>query len=292
MKPMGIMVMIAALLAPTLDAGAQSLPSVQQIGDAYEITKSYDTQRTSDDGSSGSSRGRDTILERVIGMREGGVELAYDLPKGATAEERADNWQFPTRVFKPSTGPMQLLNGIDLEARVDSWLKSAGWTRAVCGHWIFTWNAFRIECDPQSAIKAIEALGLPANLREGIHYQVTEARDPGILEKKATGPNGETFAVVLEIDPDAIHRARAESDVVVGEILQAPVTLEAALSERAKESVSGTISVTFVTDSTGNAERQTKVTKLATQRPDGSSISETITETIERRRVSDPAIRN
>ena len=90
----------------------------------------------------------------------------------------------------------------------------------------------------------------------------------------------------MEIDPDAVRRARAESDVAVGETMQKPVTLVAALRERAKESVSGTISVTFDTDSVGNVWRRTKVTKVGITGPDGRYESQTATETVQRRPVS------
>lgn len=227
------------------------------------------------------------FLERIVATREGGLELEYDLSKDATAQDRARTWQFPVRVFRPSTGPMQLLNRPELEARLEGWLKAAGWTRAVCGRWIFTWNAFRIECDPQSVIKILEALDLrSADLREGASYQEAEARGPGTLTRKAAGPNGETFAVAMEVDPDAVRRARAESDVAVGEIMRKPVTLDAALRARANESVSGTISVTFDTDAGGHVRRRTKVTKVETKGPDGRSESRTATETVERRPVS------
>ena len=282
------MATIAGLLLLANDARGESPQSAPKVGAEYEISKRYETSQQTSDGSSGSSRGRDTILERVIGVREGGLELEYDLPKNATAEDRARSWQFPVRVFRPINGSMQLLNRPELEARVEGWLKAAGWTRAVCGRWIFTWNAFRIECDPQSVIKTVEAFDLrSADLREGAPYQETEARGPGTLTRKAAGPNGATFAVVMEIDPDAVRRARADSDVAVGEIMRKPVTMDAALRERAKESVSGTISVTFDTDSAGNVRWRTKVTKVETKGPDGRSERQTVTETVERRPVSE-----
>jgi hypothetical protein len=65
-----------------------------------------------------------------------------------------------------------------------------------------------------------------------------------------------------------------------------PVTLDAALRERAGETISGTISVTFETDSAGNVRRRTKVTKLDIKGPDGQSETETVTETLERRLIS------
>ena len=287
-QAMLFMATIAALLLLANDARSESPQSAPKVGEEYEISKRYETSQQTSDGSSGSSRGRDAILERVIGVREGGLELEYDLPKDATAEDRARSWQFPVRVFRPTNGSMQLLNRPELEARVEGWLNAAGWTRAVCGRWIFTWNVFRIECDPQSVIKTVEAFDLrSADLREGSPYHETEARGPGTLTRKAAGPNGATFTVVMEIDPDAVRRARADSDVVVGEIMRKPVTLDAALRERAKENISGTISVTFDTDSAGNVRWRTKVTNVETKGPDGRSESQTVTETVERRPVSE-----
>jgi len=289
-QAMLFMAALAALLLLANPARSESPQSAPKVGEEYEISKRYETSKQTSDGSSGSSSGRDAILERVVAVREGGLELEYDLPKDATEEGRARSWQFPARVFRPTNGSMQLLNSPELESRVEDWLKAAGWTRAACGRWIFTWDAFRIECDPQSVIKTVEAFDLrSADIREGASYQDIEARGAGTLTRKAAGPNGATFAVVMEIDPDAVRRARADSDVIVGEIMQKPVTLDAALRERANESVFGTISVTFDTDPAGNIRRRTKVTKVETKGPDGRSESQTVTETVERRPVSGPS---
>ena len=286
-QAMLFMATIAALFLLANNARSESPQSAPKVGEAYEIRKRYETSQQSSDGSSGSSNGQDAILERVIGVREGGLELEYDLPKDATAEDRARSWQFPARVFRPTNGSMQLLNRPELESRVEGWLKAAGWTRAVCGRWIFTWNAFRIECDPQSVIKTVEAFDLRStDIREGASYREIGARGTGTLMRKTVGPDGATFAVVMEIDPDTVRRARADSDVIAGEIMQKPVTLDAALRERANESVSGTISVTFDTDPAGNIRSRTKVTKVETKGPDGKSESQTVTETVERRPVS------
>jgi hypothetical protein len=288
MKPIGMTAAVAALFAPTV-ARAQ-LPQAPKVGEEYEIVKSYETsQDTSDGSSSGSSSGHDAVLERVVAVSPDGLELEYDLPKDATAEERFREWQFPARVFKPFAGPMQLLNPDELGKRVDLWLKAANWTRDVCGRWIFTWNAFRIECDPAAVIKTIEEYDLRSvQLGDGEPYEVAEALGPGILTKKAAGLGGATYSVVMEIDPEAVRRGRAESDVAVGEMLQKPVTLDAALTHRAKESISGTISIAFETDSAGNLKRRTKVIKVETRRPDGQSETQTSTETVERSPVSAP----
>jgi hypothetical protein len=287
MKLIKFLGIIPALLLPAIVAHAGALLLAPQVGDTYEISLVRDSARQGSDGSSGSSHDKDTIIERVIGLRADGLELQYDLPDAATADERATNWQFPARVFKPFGGSAQLLNGPELEARVDGWLKAAGWSRTVCGHWIFTWNAFRIECDPQSVIKTVQSFDLrSADLHDGAPYQEAEARGSGKLARNATGPDGANFSVELPVDPDAVRRARAESDVVAGEIMNKPVSPDAALRERAKEIVSGTISVTFETDPAGDVRRRTKVTKLNITGPYGRSETETVTETLERQLIS------
>ena len=276
-----------ALVLPASIANAGGVPQTPQVGDISEITLIRRSVQQSSNGSSGSSNDKDAIIERVIGVRVDGVELQYDLPSSATADERARTWQLPVRVFKPSGGPAQLLNSPELEARLDGWLKAASLPRTACGHWIFTWNAFRIECDPQSVIKLVQSfdLGTPI-LRGGELYQDPEAASAARLARRSGGADGETFAVEMLVEPNAVRHARAESDVVVGEIMQKPVSLEAALRERAGEVVAGTISVAIETDSTGDVRRRTKVTKLDIKGLDGHSETQTVTETLERRRIS------
>jgi hypothetical protein len=152
---------------------------------------------------------------------------------------------------------------------------------------IFTWNAFRIECDPQSVIKTIQSFDLrSADVREGAPYQEAEARGSGKLARKEPGPDGAIFTVEMPVDPDAVRRARAESDVAVGEMMNKPVSLDAALLGREGEIVSGTISVAFETDQAGNVRRRTKVTQLDIKKANGRSETQTVTETLERRLIS------
>jgi hypothetical protein len=293
-KVFRLLLAIAAAESLLASSAMGAEPSIRrpQVGDTYEITMIRESSEKGSDGLVGSSYDRDILVERVVGVRADGLELEYDLPTDATASERAGNWQFPARFFEPDGGPPQLLNGAELEARVGVWLKAAKWPRSVCGHWIFTWNAFRIECDPQSVLETVKAFDLrSADLRDGAPYREAEANGPGTLARKPAEPNGATFAVVLQVDPDAVHRARANSDVALGEIMHKPVTLEAALRERGQESVSGTISVIFATDAAGDVRRRTRVTKLDTKDPHGRSESRTVTETVERRLVSGIAAR-
>jgi hypothetical protein len=283
----GLIATVAALLLQASAVCAGTLPHAPQVGDIYQITLIKDSEQRGNNGSSGSTHDKDSIIEHVMGLQAGGLELKHDLPNGATTEERARNWQFPAEIFKPRGGPAQLLNGPELEARVDSWLKTASLSREACGHWIFTWNAFRIECDAQSVLKIVQSYDLRSvDLHEGAVYRDSEASSPGKLARKAGGSDGETFIADMPIDSEMVRRARAESDVVLGEIIKKPVSLEAALHEHEAEILSGTISVVFDTDLDGNVRRRTKVTKLNIKRADGRTETQSVTETLERRIIS------
>lgn len=281
-----IAVAIALMGMPHASAWAQSV-SLPEAGEEYALSKSYETKSQGSDGSSGSSRGRDGLVERILSVSERGVEVEYDLPSDATEDNRASVWQLPARVLKTPGGTMELLNRQELEARVDPWLKAAKWTREVCGRMIFTWNAFRIECDPQSVIDTIRAFNLdtPA-ATEGVAYQDKMARVPGTLKKTAAGPDGKTFVAEMEVDSDAVRRASAESDVLVGEILGTAVTFEEALGKRSQEKLSGTIRVVLETDSAGRTWRKTVTSKLRTIRPNGESEEDEQVEIVERRRIT------
>jgi hypothetical protein len=287
MKSTAVIPVLAFLFLQTAIAPAQPRPTGERAGDRYELVRSYETRSERGEGSSGSSQGHDTLVERVVSVRSDGLELEYDLPKDMDAQARASNWQFPVRVFRPNGGTTQLLNRPDLEARVDRWLKKGKMSRAACGHWVFTWTAIKIECDPDSAVAIVESYDLRSpELREGNLHREKEALAAAPLTSQSHGREGSTFVARMEIDPAAVRRGRAESDVAAGEILGKPVTFEAAAELRAKEVISGTMSVTFATDRAGRVKRRTKVVKLEIREADGRRESNTATETLERRLVS------
>lgn len=277
-----LIAMAAAMLLPAV-ACAQP-----QAGDEYEITRVSDSTDQSSDGSSGSAHDKDTVVERVIAVRENGLELEYDFPASANAQERASNWQFPVRVLKPLRHPMLLRNRAELESRVEAWLEAGGMPRTACGRWYFSWNAFRIECNPESVIRTIAAYDLrPDDLRDGAPYKDPMGRTAAPLRRLPAESAAETiFAAEMPIDPDMVIRQRAETDIVVAEISGKTLTLEAALRERSKEQVSGTIAITFYADKMGNVRRRKRVIKQETKRPDGQTETRTVVETLERRPVS------
>jgi hypothetical protein len=279
---------IAATLLPFAVFAPAPVRAAPRAGEVYELKLDRRTEFKSDD-SEGNSTDQDALIERVILVRDGGVEVEYDLPTDVTAEDRARVWQMPARIFKPVDGPMQLLNAPELEARVERWLKAAKYDRTACGRWIFTWNAFQIECDPQSVIDWVRAFDLgSAALREGVSYGVPGALASVPLAVKSTGRNRTVYTAVLAADPAYVRRGLVESEMIAAEITGNPVTLEEALRNHASDRISGTITVTIETDSAGYARRRAKVVKLTIADSNGKVETRTATESLSRRLVTSP----
>ncbi|MDI1327472.1 MAG: hypothetical protein PSV23_11820 [Brevundimonas sp.] len=270
------------------DARAQ--PAVQDhVGDVYELRLKNTTESSTDDGSSGSSQSGGLLVERVVAVRDDGVELEFDLPPEATAEDRAGDWQWPARVLKSPDGSLHLLNAAELETRIDAWLVAGGMPREACGHWIFTWNAFKIECDPHSVIGTLAPFDLRiGDLRDGASYAERGGLGPVLLRMRPADAGGSAFVAETPINPEFVRRERAESDVVVAEIMGEPKTLDDALQARAADDVTGEITTTFTTDAGGRVVRRTTVTTLTTTDAEGVVERSTSTRTVEGR-LLDPS---
>ena len=263
---------------------ADQTAGADHVGAVFEISSVAESTQESSGGSSGSSSDRSTLIERVLRVREDGLELEYDFPATATANERAPTWQLPVRVFRPTSGPPQLLNRPELEGRVDAWLKKGGMTRAACNHWVFTWNAFKIECDPLTALELVAAFDLRlGSLRDGATFRDPRASAPIMLAKSSAASNGARFEGTGTIDPERLRRGKAESDVVIANIGGKPLTLDDALRARSGEKITGTIAVTLETDASGQVWRRTTVSKIRTTTSAGATEDRTSTEVVTRR---------
>lgn len=254
----------------------------QQVGDTVQILRSFQTEQHDNRGSTSTTSDTDGFIERVVAVRDGGVEREYDLTNEG---DRSSQWHFPVRVFRPARGPLKLVNAAELEARIDPWLRFGGMTRAACGHWIFTWDAFRIDCDPQSVLKIIDTIQLePGELRAGASFTVPEARAPAPLVRKSD----RRYTAALTLDPERVRKQRADNDIVIAEISGKPLTPEAARGNHEGEVISGTIGVTFDLDADGHVQRRTIVTKQEIRSTDGRVETTVATEVIERRAAPKP----
>ncbi|HEY7808490.1 MAG TPA: hypothetical protein VIC34_14940 [Croceibacterium sp.] len=259
-----------------------------EVGTTHEIVRVQDTTFATEPGpgSRGSTHDQDAIIERAVGETDAGVELEYDLPKEASKNERAATWQLPALILKRPDGSMQLLNEPELRARAERWLKSAHWTREVCEHLIFTWNAFRIECDPQSAITIVRAFDLGgAQVREGALYRDSGALQGAPLVRKPGPDGGAIYSVELPVDPEQVRQQRVETDLGVAEISGKKLDRADAIKTHASERISGTITIDFEANSAGEIWRRTRLTKIEIRRPDGQTESQRSTETLESRPI-------
>ncbi len=275
---------VMAVLALILPSAISASPVE---GELYELQLTSKSETQSSNGK-GSSFDRDTMVVRTIAVRADGVELEYDLPPGTTTEERQRNWQFPFRVFRPTDGgPIRLLNEPELESRIDQWLTLGQMTREACGKWIFTWNAFKIECDPQSVLTTIAVFDpQPQTLEEGASYRHAMAAKPTPLRYVAGSSGSATFKTTMVIDADKVRHERAEADVVVAQITGKPISLEEAERERAKMQVSGTIEVTLESDPSGTVIKRTVVYRLELIDAGGEREDSLSTEVLTRKRIT------
>lgn len=283
--------LIAVLLALALQTAgaAAAAPSADRVGDLYEVTVRTETKTTSDIGSSGSSTSGGQLVERVVGVRDDGLELQFDLPNSATAEDRARDWQFPVRVAKPLEGPLRLLNQPELETRIDAWLKLGGLPREQCGRWYFTWTAFKVECDSQTVLSTLTAFDLrEANLRDGAAYRIEGGLGPASLRQERSGKAGAVFVAEFAVDPEAVRRERAESDIMLAQVMGKPaVTIDEALKGRAVDRISGKITIRIETDASGRVTRRIRIASVEIVSSKGLETSRT-TQTAERRAISAP----
>lgn len=261
-------------------AATAATTSAPRVGDTFRISTDREMEEHGNRVESGQSTStdRDSYVERVVAVRPDGVVLEYDLLPSVSADGRASTWQFPFQVLKSSDGNIQLLNAQEMEGRVDRWLKAARTTRAVCGKLIFTWNAFRIDCNPQSTIRWLTTVSLPDNLEAGRELTDPDAQAPVTL----LSGGADKLVATLQADPATIRRQRAETDVGVAELMREPLTMEAALKAHETEIVTGTIAVTFDLDPMGRPRRRMRVRTIQIAWPDGRIDTQTVTETITR----------
>lgn len=278
-----VLFVLALLLAP-FQASAQQVVE-DRVGDVYQIRVVATSENTSSDGGSGSSRSGSTMMERVVAVRADGVELEFDLPADTPAEDRARHWQYPVRVLKPLEGALELLNGAEMETRLQAWMKTYKLPPEACGQWVFTWTANKIECDPRAALALLEPFDLRrAGLRDGMVHVEAMALAPGELRMAPSTGEGATFVAKLAIDPEAVRRQYAEADAIVAQMMgnqSSPVaaTMAAKAAARASARISGTIETTLKTDAAGRVTERRRETRFEVATADETEQKSTIETT-------------
>jgi hypothetical protein len=277
--------MALTLVLPATVLQAEGVLGATEIGTLTEIRQTYESSSRGGDESSGSSSGHSTLVERVIAERDGVMELEFDLPASTKAEDRAREWQFPAHVRRSADGSLMLLNQSALESRLAAWLAKAKIDRRACGTWYFTWNAFKIECEPNSVLETIGGYDIrSSNLGEGQLYGAKNARGKGPLKIVKSSLGETSFGVSLQLDAGAFLRDQAESDIVVAQITGRKLTLDEARQKHADDKVNGTVDIQIDLDTeTQKVLRRTTVTNIQI-RSGVDSIEDTNSKVIIERR--------
>lgn len=282
--PLRAVSIACGLMASATLAAADPPAAIPKRGDVYELRLAYATaEKSENDQGSSSSNGTTVLIERVIAISPDGAELEYDLPPDAKPEDRLRQWQFPARIFRPNSGSARLINQAALEARLGAWLATSKISRTACGRWVFTWNAFKIECDPISVLKTIASVDMGWDKRvEGALSSTHAAAGPAKLAR-TSGVAGSSLTADLALNVDHVRKERAEADVVVGEIMREPVKLEQAMQARAKEKISGSVSVVMSLDTADREIKRVTTTTMRRQEAEGQVFNATSTETLQKR---------
>ncbi|WOE74930.1 hypothetical protein [Alterisphingorhabdus coralli] len=271
------MTILMPYLAGANHALAADTATIQE-GDVYILSHAYETSSKSSDGSTGSSGGQTALIQRIVSIRSDGWVVEYDLPPETSEDARMWQWQFPFSVFRPHSGEWQLLGSEELIQRRDAWLASAEIPGEACGTYFFTWNAFKIECDLQSAIAIAKDYdtGL-CEFGEGYSLDLPLIVGKLILESVNSGGDGPDLSGQADIAADAVRQSRAESDVISAQILGEELSLSEAMGRRSQETIAGTMTANIWIDE--NACLLKQVTASEVIITDVNSVTETRTAT-------------
>ena len=273
--------LVSGILAVGLTtSNAQSdRQSVDHVGDTYEIRLEQES-RSEGAGSSSNSRSQNTLIERVLEV------LEFDLTRATSGDDRDREWQFPARVQRFNDGRLLLINTEELIVRNSLWLERGGMNSSDCGRWVFTWNAFKIECDPQSVLAVLEPYILRlSELRDGAYLEEEGTVEPARLNGLPADVS-EILQANFTVDPDAVRRQNANTDIIIAQIRgDAPLDLETALALRSSDDISGRLTVTIETDTTGQIIRRVRNTQIEVVKTDGTTEITHATQTAIRNRI-------
>lgn len=278
-----LILLIAFLSLAAISTNAVAAPSHLSVGDVFEIVRSYETEDSSTDGSTGTSGGSDRVMVRILAIDGPGTIFELDHPSDTSEQERQRDWTLPARFLRPPEGPTRLLNADELDIRLDAWLTRAYWTREQCGRWIFTWNAFKIECDPATVLAAFDEW-FPVGPIEGQTYRPPLSSEAKPLARQGEDSGMRRLQANYSIDVDQVRQLRVEQNAVVREIMgdTAPMLPP---DRPELDRISGTIAVQYELSSDGALWRRTDNIQSQTIKPDGVVETRTERRILERRRV-------
>ena len=252
------------------------------------IVSSYEMRSNSDDGS-GSSRGYTRYVERRLSADNGAPIFEYDVEVTEAAPRHPSDWHFPVRVtLEPGSHALKLVNRTAMEARRDAWLDGAGLSADECGRSYFTWNVFKVECDPEAVLPVIADLrGEVLPLEDGA-IAIDDLAAAPVPVRRETLTEGTRYTANFALDEAAARRQLADKKRIVAEISGKTMTGEEALAAAARHDFSGTITVEVLTDASGDIVGTNRTSETIEVGADRAPERTTAIRTIRRTKVSSP----
>lgn len=215
-------------------------------GTVFKVEVKYSNR-----GTNGSSSGHTSLIERVIEVNSSSIVLEYDLPPGIPEKQKQTYWQWPAIVELNPNGSILLRNFHEIQQRNENWRIEAGFPKSTCGQWYFTWNAFKIECDPNSVIDELEPFLLHyGNISEGKSVNEPGTLTPAPLKRTEKGEN--SFEAQFLIDPEFVRKSYVEQELIAAQILgEEATTLEEMISAQRRNEIEGTSTLNLELDIVG-----------------------------------------
>lgn len=230
-------------------AATHSLAQASKGPETFEIAIRYET-RSEGSGMSGSSRGGYLYREQIFAS-EGACRLRrFDVIDDPESPRPLALWEMPVEVRECEGQPAEIANREAMLERLNAFLSAAELPREACGRHYFTWNVFRIECDPDFALETVKRIDLGSlTIEDGapffvhdtgtrVKLKLVESRDQGLRRFIGSGA----------IDPKTLREQTAKTIMVVAEVSGEEVSHEGAMAQIAEHRFSGEVSVTIVED--------------------------------------------
>ncbi len=242
MKPR--LLFAAALLGcATATTPAQATDGAEQ----YEIISSYSTESERPRGSSSSS-GSDEFREEVRAGADGCRTRTFDVVDDPEHKRPLEVWRMPVVLRECPGFPQVIANCEEMEARRDAFLAAAKIPHESCGRYYFTWNVFKIECDPDTILETVANIDLGSiRLEDGAVFTLPDTSTSVTLAAVPVAPAGQRiFKGRTTIDPEVLREGAIKTIMVVAEVRGKAVTREEAMAQIVAHQFSGEAEVTLV----------------------------------------------
>ena len=171
-------------------------------------------------------------------------------------------------------------------ARRNAWLEQAGFTLEDCGKHIFTWNVFRIDCDPEDALGLLATVEIqPLGDFEGANVKLPLGRDPFVFVFSNTKDGKRQYRATQPLDDQYVRREAAENALIVAEIMGEELTEEQAIAQANALVIDGTVTITLEAEPGGPVRRRTIVVEKTVTDAEGVTEISNYTQTVDRETI-------